>query len=43
MQLTVQQAYELLAKHGVFVREACDKCGRLLGAVRYTRRFETGE
>jgi len=43
VQLTVQQAYEFLAKHGVFVRYACDKCGRLLGAVRYMRRLETGE
>jgi hypothetical protein len=38
MLLTVQQGYELLAKHGVFAREICDKCGVLLGAVRFTRR-----
>src|SRR5262249_15180467 len=31
------------AKHGVFAREACGKCGRLLGAVRFTRRGEAGE
>ena len=38
MLLTVQQAYELLAKHGAFAREICDKCGVVLGAVRFTRR-----
>jgi hypothetical protein len=43
MQLTIGQAYELLAKHGVYAREACDKCGQLLGAVQFTRRGEAGE
>jgi hypothetical protein len=43
MQLTIGQAYELLAKHGVYAREACDRCGRILGAVRFTRRGEAGE
>ncbi len=38
MLLTIRQAYELLAKHGMFAREICDKCGRVLGAVRFTRR-----
>jgi hypothetical protein len=42
MKLTTQQSYELLAKHGVFAREICDKCGAVLGAVRFTRRNETG-
>jgi hypothetical protein len=42
MLLTVQQAHELLAKHGVFAREICDKCGAVLGAVRFTRRDEVG-
>jgi hypothetical protein len=42
MLLTVQQAYELLAEHGVFAREICDKCGRVLGAVRFTRRGDAG-
>jgi hypothetical protein len=42
MQLTHAQAYELLAKHGVFARECCDRCGQLLGAVRYTRAGESG-
>lgn len=42
MLLTVQQSYELLAKHGCYVTEACDKCGQVLGPVRYTRKNESG-
>ena len=42
MLLTVQQGYELLAKHGVFAREICDKCGIVLDAVRFTRKDEPG-
>jgi hypothetical protein len=42
MLLTVQRAYELLAKHGVFAREICDKCGRVLGAVRFMRQGDAG-
>jgi hypothetical protein len=42
MKLTSQQSYELLAKHGIFAREICDKCGAVLGAVRFTRRDEAG-
>lgn len=38
MLLSVQQAYELLARRAVFAREICDKCGVVLDAVRYTRR-----
>jgi hypothetical protein len=43
MQLSIQRAYELVASHGVYARDCCDKCGRLLGAVRYTRKDEVGE
>jgi hypothetical protein len=43
MQLTIERAYELVTSHGVFARDCCDKCGRLLGAVRFTRQGETGE
>ncbi len=32
----------LLADRGVFAREACDKCGQVLGAVRFTRSGEPG-
>src|SRR6516162_2416515 len=42
MLLTVMQSYELLAKYGCYVTEACDKCGQILGPVRYTRKNETG-
>jgi hypothetical protein len=42
MLLTVQQAYELLAKYGAFAREICDKCGVVLGAVRFARRGDAG-
>lgn len=42
MQLTTEQSYDLLAKHGCYVTEACDKCGQLLGPVRYTRKGESG-
>jgi hypothetical protein len=38
--LTIQQTYELLEEHGVFAREICDKCGAVLGAVRFTRYSE---
>ena len=43
MQLTIQQSYELLDRHGVFAREACTKCTAILGPVRYTRKNESGE
>lgn len=42
MLLTIRQSYDLLAKHGVFGRELCDKCGVLLGAIRFTRRNDSG-
>jgi hypothetical protein len=37
MLLAIQKSYELLAKYGFFAREICDKCGIVLGAVRFTR------
>lgn len=43
MQLTTLQRYALLRKFGVYAEECCDKCGRLIGAVRYTRKNEAGE
>jgi hypothetical protein len=42
MMLTTQQSCDLLAKHWVFAREICDKCGVVLGAVRFTRRNDSG-
>jgi ribosomal protein L40E len=41
MLLTDRRARELLLKHGVFAREICDKCGAVLGAVRFTRKDES--
>jgi hypothetical protein len=37
MLLAIQKSYELLANYGCFAREICDKCGIVLGAVRFTR------
>ncbi len=42
MLFTIQQSHELLAKHGCYVTEACDKCGQILGPVRYTRKGDSG-
>jgi hypothetical protein len=42
MLLAIQKSYELLAKYGFFAREICDKCGTVLGAVRFARRDESG-
>jgi hypothetical protein len=42
MLLTTQQSYDLLAKHGSYITEICDACGKGLGPVRYTRRGDSG-
>ena len=42
MRLTTAQSHALLEKHGCYVAEVCDKCGQLLGPVRFTRRGESG-
>jgi hypothetical protein len=42
MMLFARQSYELLAKHGVFVKECCDRCGQILGPVRFTRQGDAG-
>jgi hypothetical protein len=41
MLLPIKKSYELLAKYGSFAREICDKCGIVLGAVRFTRHGES--
>jgi hypothetical protein len=41
MLLAIQKSYELLANFGCFAREICDKCGIVLGAVRFTRHGES--
>src|SRR5579872_1166058 len=43
MKLTREQSQKLLHERGIWVTDACDKCGQLLGAVRWTRRGEPGE
>jgi hypothetical protein len=42
MRLTREQSQNLL-EHGLWIAAACDKCGKLLGPVRWTRRDEPGE
>ena len=42
MRLTREQSYEALEKFGCYLTEGCDKCGKLLGPVRYTRKGEVG-
>jgi hypothetical protein len=43
MKLTREQSQKLLRERGIWVTEACDKCRKLLGSVRWTRRGEPGE
>lgn len=43
MKLTPEQSRKVLAEHGCWITEACDRCGKLLGAVRYTLRGQSGE
>ena len=43
MKLTKAQSQTLLRERGIWITEACDKCGKLLGSVRWTRRGEPGE
>jgi hypothetical protein len=42
VELTVERSRAVLESHWVYLTEACDTCGKLLGAVRYTRRGESG-
>ena len=43
MKLSERQIVGLRRSYAVCVRDACDRCGNLLGAVRWTRRGEPGE
>ena len=43
MRLLPSQSYALLERFGCYVKDVCDKCGQILGPVRYTRRGEAGE
>jgi hypothetical protein len=42
MKLTTQQAYALLEKHGCYITEICDTCGKGIGPVRFTRKDDPG-
>ena len=43
MKLTREQVQKLLQDRGIWVTNACDTCGQLLGAVRWTCKGESGE
>jgi hypothetical protein len=43
MHLTTAQSYKLVAKHGVYACDICEKCSAVLGAVRFTRKAESDE
>lgn len=42
MRLTTAQSYALLEKHGSYITEICDKCGKGIGPVRFTRKGDSG-
>jgi hypothetical protein len=42
MMLTSQRSHELLAKHSCYATEYCDRCGQILGPVRFMRRGDAG-
>src|SRR5215469_1136719 len=43
MKLSREQSQRLLRDRSIWLTKACDKCGRLLGSVRWTRKDEPGE
>ena len=42
MRLKREQSEKLLRELGIWVTEACDKCGQLLGSVRWRDRVSVG-
>lgn len=42
MKLTTDQSYALLEKFGVYAKECCDRCGRIIGPVSFTRAGDSG-
>jgi hypothetical protein len=42
MLLDAEVRLQLQRDRGLYVRECCDKCGKLLGPVRFTRRGDLG-
>jgi hypothetical protein len=43
MRLTEERSRALLGKHSAYVTEACDKCRKILGPIRFTREDQPGE
>jgi hypothetical protein len=43
MRLKREQCEKLLSEFGIWVTDACDKCGQLLGSVGWTRKDEPWE
>ena len=43
MKLSAEQQAAIRERYGVCVNEACDKCGQVLGRVRFTCKDEPGE
>src|ERR1700691_1317728 len=43
MRLTQGQSQRLLHERGIWVTAACNRCGQLLGSVRWTKKSEPGE
>ena len=43
VKLNLEQSQKLLQEHGIWITEACDRCGRLLGSVCWTQRGEPGD
>ncbi len=41
MLLRIKKSYQLLANYGCLARDIYDKCGIVLGAVRFTRHGES--
>ena len=43
MKLTKEQNRKVLRELGIWVADACDKCGQLIGSIRWSRYGERGE
>ena len=41
--IPAQQRIELLDRYGVYATSACDRCGKILGPVRFTKKDDPGE
>ena len=42
MRLSEKQSSQVLRTHGVYFTEVCDRCGRVIGPIRWTIRGEPG-